>query len=54
MEIKNSYNFQNTIQTVLPDTIASEIGLEEGDQLISINGQKIKDVIDYRLSLIHI
>lgn len=52
MEIKNSYNFQNTIQTVLPDTIASEIGLEEGDQLISINGQKIKDVIDYRF-LIH-
>lgn len=52
MEIKNSYNFQNTIQTVLPDTIASEIGLEEGDQLLSINGQKIKDVIDYRF-LIH-
>ena len=52
MEIKNSYNFQNTIQTVFPDTIASEIGLEEGDQLLSINGQKIKDVIDYRF-LIH-
>lgn len=52
MEIKNSYNFQNTIQTVLPDTIASEIGLEEGDQLLSINGQKIKDIIDYRF-LIH-
>lgn len=33
---------------VLPDSIAEEIGFEPGDRLVSINGQKPRDLIDYR------
>ncbi|MEO0541312.1 MAG: TIGR03279 family radical SAM protein [Cyanobacteria bacterium P01_A01_bin.105] len=37
-----------TISRVLPASIAEEIGFEPGDQLISINGQAPRDLIDYR------
>lgn len=33
---------------VLPDSIAEEIGFEPGDRLVAINGQKPRDLIDYR------
>jgi len=33
---------------VEPDSIAEEAGIEPGDRLLSINGQKIKDIFDYR------
>lgn len=36
------------ITRVLPDSIAAEIGFEVGDRLISINGQKPRDLIDYQ------
>lgn len=36
------------VTTVLPDSIAEEIGFEPGDRLVSINGQKPRDLIDYR------
>ena len=36
------------ISRVLPDSIAEEIGFEPGDQLVSINGQAPRDLIDYR------
>jgi putative radical SAM enzyme (TIGR03279 family) len=36
------------IQAVLPDSAAQEAGIEPGDLLLSINGQKIQDVFDYR------
>ncbi|MBW4521265.1 MAG: TIGR03279 family radical SAM protein [Scytolyngbya sp. HA4215-MV1] len=36
------------ITHVLPDSIAAEIGFEKGDQLVSINGQKPRDLIDYQ------
>ncbi len=36
------------ITAVLPDSIAEEIGFEPGDALLSINGQKPRDLIDYR------
>ena len=36
------------IKKVEPDSIAYELGLESGDFLLSINGQKIADVLDYR------
>lgn len=32
---------------VLPDSIAEEIGIEAGDELLSINGEQIRDLIDY-------
>lgn len=36
------------ITAVLPDSIAAEIGFEVGDQLVSINGQHPRDLIDYQ------
>ncbi len=36
------------ITAVLPDSIAAEIGFEVGDQLVSINGQRPRDLIDYQ------
>lgn len=39
---------EHIIQTVLPDSIASEMGLEPGDRLISVNGHEIEDIFDYQ------
>ncbi|NEP18791.1 MAG: TIGR03279 family radical SAM protein [Leptolyngbya sp. SIO4C1] len=36
------------IAQVLPDSIAAEIGFEPGDRLVSINGERPRDLIDYR------
>lgn len=36
------------ITAVLPHSIAAEIGFEAGDRLVSINGQRPRDLIDYR------
>lgn len=36
------------ITNVLPDSIAAEIGFEVGDRLVSINGQRPRDLIDYQ------
>lgn len=36
------------ITKVLPNSIASEIGFEVGDAIVAINGQKPRDLIDYR------
>ncbi|HAC66213.1 MAG TPA: TIGR03279 family radical SAM protein [Cyanothece sp. UBA12306] len=36
------------ISHVLPNSIAEEIGFEVGDALVSINGMKLRDLIDYQ------
>ncbi|MDS3861330.1 TIGR03279 family radical SAM protein [Thermosynechococcaceae cyanobacterium BACA0444] len=36
------------ISGVLPDSIAAEIGFEPGDALVAINGERPRDLIDYR------
>jgi putative radical SAM enzyme (TIGR03279 family) len=36
------------ITNVLPDSIAAEVGFEAGDRLVSINGQPLRDLIDYQ------
>lgn len=36
------------VQYVLPESIAEEAGIESGDRILSINGQEIKDIFDYR------
>jgi len=36
------------IKYVEPDSIAEEIGLEKGDEILKINNIEIKDVLDYR------
>lgn len=37
-----------TILTVQPDSIAEVLGIRPGDLLVSINGHKLRDQIDYR------
>lgn len=39
---------KHRISRVLPDSIAEELGLEPGDRLVSVNGQPVEDVFDYR------
>ncbi|MEL6776630.1 MAG: TIGR03279 family radical SAM protein [Cyanobacteria bacterium J06597_16] len=36
------------ITSVLPGSIAEDIGFEAGDRLVSINGERPRDLIDYR------
>lgn len=36
------------VTRVLPDSIAAEIGFEHGDRLVSINGVRPRDLIDYQ------
>ncbi|MDF5736500.1 MULTISPECIES: TIGR03279 family radical SAM protein [unclassified Nostoc] len=36
------------ITKVLPDSIAAEIGFEEGDAIVAINGTRPRDLIDYQ------
>ena len=36
------------ISRVLTDSIGEELELEPGDALLSINGQPVEDVFDYR------
>src|SRR5690554_1502685 len=35
------------IKEVIPGSIGDEVGIEPGDQLISINGKALTDIIDY-------
>jgi len=36
------------VTRVLPDSIAEDLGFEPGDRLVSINGERPRDLIDYR------
>ncbi|MEL7226190.1 MAG: PDZ domain-containing protein, partial [Cyanobacteria bacterium J06576_12] len=36
------------ITRVEPDSIAEEIGFEAGDSLVAVNGERPRDLIDYR------
>ena len=47
MEV-NVKNTNNVISKVYKDSIADELGIEVGDLLISINGEPIHDIIEYR------
>lgn len=42
------FNNKNKIYIVQKNSIAEEAGIEEGDFLLSINKQSIKDIFDYR------
>lgn len=39
---------KNIIENIIKDSIADELGLEVGDEILSINGENIKDIIDYK------
>src|SRR5690554_2945607 len=36
---------------VAPGSIAEELGIEPGDILLSVNGEEIGDIFDYRLKM---
>ena len=50
MEV-NVKNTNNVISKVYKDSISDELGIEVGDLLISINGEPIHDIIEYRFLL---
>ena len=39
---------KSRIAEVLPGGIGEELGFEKGDILLSINGTKVEDILDYR------
>ena len=39
---------KHVISRILPGSIAEELELEPGDVLVSVNGQQVEDVFDYR------
>ncbi|AOY78433.1 DUF512 domain-containing protein [Clostridium formicaceticum] len=44
-------NSKNVISKVAPGSIAEEVEIEVGDILLSINGEKIEDIIEYKFYL---
>lgn len=50
-EIEVIHGQLNTISQVFDNSLAQEVGLEVGDQILSINGTKILDIIDYRYNI---
>ncbi|MBQ2183242.1 MAG: PDZ domain-containing protein, partial [Lachnospiraceae bacterium] len=40
-------NQKHIVSAVEPGSIAEEIGLEKGDELLKINNVEIKDILDY-------
>ena len=47
MEV-NVKNINNLIRKVYKNSIADEIGIEVGDILLSINGERVEDIIQYK------
>ena len=39
---------KHSIASVLPGSIAGELGIEPGDRLVSVNGEPVGDIFDYR------
>ncbi|AFS78724.1 hypothetical protein DUF512 [Gottschalkia acidurici 9a] len=48
MELKNIEQSINIVEEVMKGSIAEELEIEPGDILVSVNGQEIKDIIDYK------
>lgn len=44
----NKKHHIHMIQTVAEESIAQEMGIEPGDKLLSVNGNEIEDIFDYR------
>ena len=47
MEV-NVKNINNIISKVYKNSIADELGIEVGDILLSVNKEKVEDIIQYR------
>lgn len=48
MELKNLNENINIVEEVVKGSIAEELGVEPGDIILSVNGETIKDIIDYK------
>ena len=48
MELKKIDEHRNIVEEIVPDSIASELEIEPGDEILSINGNHPKDIIDYK------
>lgn len=48
MEVKNIRKKEIIINKVLEGSIAEEAGIESGDILLKVNGNEVKDIIEYR------
>lgn len=46
--MRRKQNHEHKISAVYPDSIAEEMGIEPGDKLLTINGNIIEDIFDYR------
>ena len=43
---KNEYS---SVKSVISGSIAEEAGIEAGDRVVSVDGERVKDILDYRL-----
>ncbi|NLY20044.1 MAG: DUF512 domain-containing protein [Tissierellia bacterium] len=48
MELCKRNEHINIIEEIIPDSIAEELGIEPGDELLLINDQSVLDIIDYK------
>lgn len=48
MELRNITDDRNIIEKVVENSIAQELEIRPGDILLSINGSRVKDIIDYK------
>lgn len=48
MELRNYNGTKNFIEEVAKGSIAEELEIEAGDILLTINGNRVKDIIDYK------
>ena len=48
MELGNYKESRNIIEEVAHGSIAEELDIQTGDILLSINGNEVKDIIDYK------
>ena len=48
VEVNMKKEKKHIISSVLPGSIAEELELAPGDALLSVNGQPVEDVFDYR------
>lgn len=51
MEIRNPEMYRNIVAKVKMGSIADELGIEVGDELLSINEQPVADIIEYKYLL---
>ena len=39
---------RHIVEQIMPDSIAEEMEIKPGDEIVSINGEEIEDIFDYQ------